>query len=606
MRPRLRLSVALVACTALVAAACGGEVAEPDGAGTAAAQASEPIPDAEPDDSAAVPAPSEDTPTDELAEDTPSDEPSEDTQTGDSAAGPAPAEDTTTDEPSGDTPTDDTGQATGDQPAAGQIDDPDAEPEGPPPNVYDDPRDGIFDEFQATMDRGDHPFMQIDAFCEAHDPAPDRVATDRGIGADSISLVHLRQKLEDLAAIGFGVDVGDTAEMFETFVAVVNEQCGGVRGRLIELRTIEVDVLSTTVDDDNNAACIKAIEDYEGVILVNSSGFRGSANLCIAEAHETAFVAVQSQTAEFMERAQDRLITTSTVAEEQLRWMVLDLVAQGRLDGRTVGVAVEDTPGHYEAVETGLVQVLRDNGVDVAVFDVIGCGGGNVCAEGSVESVQRLRSEGVDVFFNVLNIISAPLFLTEMLNQGFQPGDVQFYASDFGSQSTEIVASMIVRFGGAAAGDLYNGARIIDFRNTGAYRLEGYQPSAFDEMCNDTHGANSASGANHEADDRDDANERYGMTATVCEIMRIALRGIYDAGDNPTRADIYASLASLGPIDSNGMHPASLRPGKTRAPDVIHNLVFEYPCTKPHPFPVPDHDHGICLYPIDEYRPTPS
>ena len=591
MRPLLRLWVALVACTALVAAACGGEVAEPDGAGAPAARVSEPIGDTEPDSSAAAPAPGEDAQTGEP---------------GDSAAAPAPGEDAQTGEPGGDTSTGGADQAAGDDPAAGESDDPAAGPEGPSPNIYDDPRDGIFDEFQATMDRGDHPFMQIDAFCEAHGPAPDRMATDKGIGADSVSLVHLRQKLEDLAGIGFGVDVGDTAEMFETFAAVVNEQCGGVRGRLIELRTIDVDVLSSTIDEDNNAACIKAIEDYDGVILVNSTGFQGSASLCIAEEHETAFVAVQGQTAEFMERGQDRLITTSGVPEEQLRWLVLDLVAQGRLDGRTVGVAVQDSPGHYEAVETGLVQVLRDNGVDVAVFDVIGCGGSNVCAEGSVESVQRLRSEGVDVFFNVLNAISAPLYLTEMLNQGFQPGDVQFYASDFGAQATEIVASKIVQFGGEAAGDLYNGARIIDFRNTGAYRLEGYQPSAFNEMCNDTYGANSASGANHEADDRSDGNERYGMTAIVCEIMRIVLRAIYDAGDNPTRADVYASLASLGPIDSNGMQPASLRPGKTRAPDAIHNLAFEYPCTKPHPFPVPGYDHGICLYPIDDYRPTPS
>ena len=212
----------------------------------------------------------------------------------------------------------------------------------------------------------------------------------------------------------------------------------------------------------------------------------------------------------------------------------------------------------------------------------------------------------MDVFFNLLNAISAPLYITEMVNQGFEPGDVQFYASDFGAQSTEIVASKIVQFGGESAGDLYNGAVIIDFRDTGSYRLEGYDPPAFAEMCNDTYGANSPSGANHEWADRDDPNERYGMTATVCEVMRIALRAIYDAGDNPTRADVYASLASLGPIDSNGMYPASLRPGKTRAPDVIHNLVFEFPCTKPYPFPVPGLDEGICLYPIDEYRPAPS
>ncbi|MCY4422969.1 MAG: hypothetical protein OXC06_07865 [Acidimicrobiaceae bacterium] len=565
MTARLRSLLNVVVALAFVAAACGGEVADSDDTGVAAPTTRSPAADG-----AEAPEP---------------DEPDGERE--------APA----TTEPEDDTA--DTGGRPTTEPA-------DEEPSGPAPNIYDDPRDGIFDEFQATMDRGDHPFMQIDRFCVAHDPAPGREATDKGIEADSVSVVHIRSKLEQLMDIGFGIDVGDTTEMFETFAAVVNEQCGGVRGRMIDLHTVDVGVLTATVDEDNNAACIEAIEDHDAVVVVNSSSFRGSASLCIVEQHETAFVSVQSQSAQFMERGEDRLITVSTVAEEQLSWMVLDLIAAGRLDGRTVGVAVEDTPGHYEAVEAGLVQTLIDGGVDVAVFDVIGCGGSNVCLEGTVESVQRLRLEGVDVFFNLLNVISAPLYLAEMVVQGFEPGDVQFYASDFESQATELVASKIVQVGGAAVGDLYNGAIISDFRDTGAYRVEGFEPRAFDEMCNDTYGAHSPSGANHEAHERADGNERYGMTATVCELMRITLRGIHDAGDNPARADIYASLASLGPVDSSGMYPASLRPGKTRTPDVIHNLVFEFPCTKPSPFPVPGHDHGICLYPIDEYRPVPS
>ena len=35
-------------------------------------------------------------------------------------------------------------------------------------------------------------------------------------------------------------------------------------------------------------------------------------------------------------------------------------------------------------------------------------------------------------------------------------------------------------------------------------------------------------------------------------------------------------------------------------------LVFEFPCTKPYPFQVPGVEDGICMYPIDEYRPAPS
>ena len=513
-------------------------------------------------------------------------------------AEPEPADDTDDTPAEDEAPADDAG-ATDDAPAEPE------EPAGPPPNIYEDPRGGIFAEYQASMDRGDHPFMQVDQFCVAHEPAADRVATDSGIEADSISLVHMRAQLENLALFGFATDVGDPREMFETFAAVVNEQCGGVRGRMIQLHTIEYDPVNPEVEAEMNAGCIQAIEDLNGVVLLNTSGFQGSATLCIVEDHETAFITVQPMSDEFMRRGEDRLVITTLTAEESLRWLALDLVQQGALDGKTIGVAAPTTPGQFEAVETGLVQTLRDNGANVAVFDTIGCDG-RMCTEGVSESVTNLRNAGVDVFFNVLNTLSAPGYIQEMVNQGFQPGDVQFYASDFNSQATELVSSKIAVFGGAEAGALYNGAIILDSRDTGGYRLEGYQTKAFNEMCNDTYGANSPSGANHESEDRYDGNSRYGMAVSVCEIMRMALRAIYDAGDNPTRADIYEALANLGPVDSNEMHPSSIRPGKTRLPDVIHNLVFEVPCTKPYPFPVDGLEGGVCLYPINEYRPTPD
>ena len=591
MTARARLALAVVACFGLLAAACGGEVTEPaDDAGAAATTTQAPDTAPEPDE----PADAAEAPDDEPAAAEPDDEPA--TTTTEAAAT------VSDDEPAG------SDDASSDETAADEPDEPEApaEPEGPPPNIYEDPRGGIFAEYQAGMDRGDHPFMQVDQFCVAHEPAADRVATDTGIEADSISIVHLRTRLEDLVDIGFGTDVGDPAEMFDTYVAVVNEQCGGIRGRMIDLHTIELPVFGDTVDEERNAACIQAIEDLDGVVLVNSSGFGGSATLCIVEQHETAFISSLSPPLEFMQRSEDRLIVSTAAAEEALSWLALDLIARGELDGKTVGVVAPDTPGEVEAVEGGLVDVLRDNGVNVAVFSVIGCMGGTVCAEGNVDSAQQMRAAGIDVFFNTLNVISAPLYISELLNQGFGPGDIQFYASDFNSQAAEIVVSKIVQFGGVAAGELYNGAVILDSRDTGAYRLEGYETKPFNEMCNDTYGANSPSGTNHEAEDRFEGNSRYGMTSSVCMKMRILLRGLYDAGDNPTRADIYEALANLGPVDSNEMYPSSIRPGKTRTPDVIHNLVFEFPCTQPHPFPIEGFDQGICLYPIDEYRPTPS
>ena len=574
MAARLRIGLVLLLAVALLAAACGGEVTDSDDGNSGAPAAATPDETAttQPDDTSATP--------DETTT----------TQPDDTSATP---DETTTTEP------DDT-SATPDETATTE---PDAEPEGPPPNIYDDPRDGVFDEFQATFDRADHPFMQLDAFCHAHAPAPDRVAADAGIEADSISLVHLRSKLEDFEKIGFGVPVGNVAEMFDTFAAVVNEQCGGVRGRMIELHTIDLVVLGGTVDEERNAACVHGIEDLDGVIMLNSSGFQGSANLCIVEENETAFISTQGQSEEFMQRGQDRLISLSPTLEESLRWLALDLVQRGELDGKTIGVAAPDTPGQYEAVKAGLVDVLESNGIEVAVFDVIGCGGGTICFDGVIPSVQRMRDANIDVFFNVLNVVSWPSYIGEMANQGFEPGDVQFYASDFNSQAGELVASKVVASGGAKSGALYNGTRIIDEADTGHYRLEGYEPPVFNEMCNDTYGANSESGANHESAERLDGSgsSAYGMTVSVCLIMRTALRALYDAGDNPTRADVNAALASLGPVDANEMLPSTLAPGKTQMPDVIHTLQFEYPCAKQAPFG----KEQICIYPIDEYRPAP-
>ena len=566
----------MLVCAALVAAACGGEVTDSAPVPDTEAQAVEPeleTAESEPDAAEAE---------SEVAAAEPEAESELDTTE------PASEPDTAEPEP----------EAAASEPESAA---PEPEPEAAPANIYDDPRDGIFDEFQATMDRGDHPFMQLDAFCHAHDPAPDRVATDPGIGADSISLAHIRSRLEDLVAYGFASAVGDVAEMFDTFAAVVNEQCGGVRGRLIEMHTFEIAVAGDTVDQEGNAACIEATEDHHAVIVLGTSGFPGSGALCVVDAHETALITGSTMPEEFMRRGEDRLISLDPTAEDQLTWLALDLIQQGDLDGRTVGVIAPDTPGDFEPIEAGLVDVLEANGVEVAVFDQIGCQGGSFCTVGMQETVQRMLASGVDVVFNMLNAVSLPGFVTEMVNQGYEPGEVQFYGSEFNSAGVEIVASKVVAFGGEASGRLYNGAVIQSVLDTGSYRFDDYQLRPFNEMCNDTYGANSPSGANHESEDRTAGVEAYGMVGLVCEVMRNALRAIYDAGDNPTRADIYATLASLGPVDSLDMIPASIQPGKTAVPDAIHYNVFEYPCEQRAPFGA----ENICVYPITDYRPPP-
>ncbi|NDH24597.1 MAG: hypothetical protein EBY49_11805, partial [Actinobacteria bacterium] len=247
------------------------------------------------------------------------------------------------------------------------------------PNTYDDPRGGIFAEFQAGFDRGDHPFTQLDAFCVAHDAAADPQATEDGIEADSISIVHIKSKLEDAIDIGFGIPVGDMNEMFRVYVEYLNEECGGIRGREVVLETIEVSLFGPTTETERNEACLRATEDLNAVMIVNSSGFQGAATVCIVEAKETIFISTQGQPQDFMDRGEGRLVSLANTNSESLEFAVARFLDSGVLTADSiVGVASPDTPGQPETVEESLVAPLEAAGVEV-VYDVIGCNGSTIC-----------------------------------------------------------------------------------------------------------------------------------------------------------------------------------------------------------------------------------
>lgn len=467
---------------------------------------------------------------------------------------------------------------------------------------YQDPRGGFFQEFQNEFDRC-HPFQSLDAFCLPHDVPEEREATDDGITADSISIVHLRTKLEDLANFGFFTPVGDPTKMFETYVWYVNNVCGGVNGRMLDLSLVEVPGNAPDLDALRNAACIGATEDRDAVIVLNSSGFQGSASLCLVEDHYSAFISTQGQRQEWVDRGEGRLVTLSPTLDESARFLVQRLLQTGELEGKTIGVVVPDTPGLQEAAKAGLVDTLEEADLEVAVFDVLGCGGGSTCIDGMSESVSNMIDNDVDVLFPGLNVLSLPQYLAEMVRQGFEPGDITFYNSDFNSQAGNLVTSKIVEFGQAPAGELYNGTIIVDDADTAAFMRPDYEETPFTKMCHDTYVEHHENvPGNEELDDpphdpRDpDQNSPYGMVATVCTEMRIALRAIYDAGPNPTREDIFSKLETLGAIDSNNMLPFSIRPGKPQASDAVHTTRFSYPCEAEERFAT---GAGTCIVDIE-------
>ena len=468
---------------------------------------------------------------------------------------------------------------------------------GPPPNFHNDPRGGIFVDFQRGFDR-DHPFASLDAFCLPHDaPAEARRATGAGIEADTITFVHMRTQFEELVNLGFGVDIGDPTDMFDTFTRIVNERCGGVWGRQIDLRLIEVAALGgggQDIDTLRNAACIEATEGHDAVLVMNTTTFAGTAQLCITEEHDSVLIGHEALPEEYVRRGGGRLLTTATTLEEILSALANYVVDTGALEGRRAGIVAPNTPGEAEAVEGSLLAVLEAAGVDVPTFDVIDCRGTSICTGGMAESVQRLIEEGVDVLFPTLNAISLPAYINEMVTQGIAPGEMQFYNSDFNSQGNEVVAGLIVTFGGAAAAELYDGTVLLVHTDQGRFRDPDWNPGTFDEMCMREYRENSPLGEDYDPRDPVETN-KYGTLGLICSVYRVALRALYDAGPNPTRADIFGALENLGPVDMAGMLPGSLDPGKWTMGDSLQPVTFRYPC----PFEGLGTSSDICLVPSD-------
>ena len=113
-------------------------------------------------------------------------------------------------------------------------------------------------------------------------------------------------------------------------------------------------------------------------------------------------------------------------------------------------------------------------------------------------------------------------------------------------------------------------------------------------MCMREYRENSPLGEDYDPRNPAETN-KHGMVGLVCSIYRVALRGLYDAGSNPSRADVFAALENLGPVDLVSMLPGSLAPGKWTMGDSVQPVTFRYPC----PFEGLGTSVNICMVPSD-------
>ena len=184
----------------------------------------------------------------------------------------------------------------------------------------------------------------------------------------------------------------------------------------------------------------------------------------------------------------------------------------------------------------GLLDTLEELGHEPTRVDALGCGGGNSCSTGVIESVQGMVGDGVDVMFPLLNVINLPAYIGEMVTQGVQPGQIQFYQSGYNAQNGDLVSSKVVavqRRGRGQGLQRHDDRRGRRHRRVPSARLRAQRVRR--DVQPRVPGARAAT--TYTPTDPE-TNSAYGATIGMCTFIRTIARAVEAAGPNPTREDL--------------------------------------------------------------------
>jgi hypothetical protein len=417
-------------------------------------------------------------------------------------------------------------------------------------------------------------------FCspEPSDEAAVPVTGVRGITDDSIALGVIIVDLGQLVDLGFAVDIGPTKAYWETFVAAINEDCGGVYGRQLVPTYYEIGAINNA---ERGQACIDATERDRNFVIGNSNGFTGDAILCVVEANTTPLILTNGASTDYYERSQGRLYTTGMSFSRLLRGMAQVADAEGLLqEDDVIGIVQGDTPGQPESVAEFVAELTElGYGDQIAVNATIPCNGTSSCTDGIGLVVEEMLDADVTVVFNTMNVVSAPPFTNEAAVQG---AEWRYIASGFNSMGGDLTNSKFVdtELGGPA----HDGTFIIDGAAAGDFRSATDIP-AFNAMCNDVWVERGG-----EAFDYFDPaeNTKYGAVASACSVVRIIYQALVAMGPEPDPDAFVEAWSNLGPVNLSNEVPASITPGSPDATDAVRVHQWSADC--------------VCVTPVDGWE----
>ena len=95
----------------------------------------------------------------------------------------------------------------------------------------------------------------------------------------------------------------------------------------------------------------------------SGSGWGGQGGAaCVTDAHDTIYLTTYNVTQEDIAGADNRLYSTTVSSADGLEYLARTLDEQGALDGKTIGIVMQDSPGDPDIVQQGLIDTLEELG----------------------------------------------------------------------------------------------------------------------------------------------------------------------------------------------------------------------------------------------------
>ncbi len=387
-----------------------------------------------------------------------------------------------------------------------------------------------------------------------------RIASDRGVTTDAVTVGFMLQNPAGLSGTGFSTGQRDDGDKYVRALADWASRNGGVDGRRIVPVLRYTDPTSV---EDQAAACRAMVDDAKAFGVVDVAAMLDTASLdCLTNTSkgDTPFVHSVMWSRDWQKRSGGNEVSYQAAVDRISVTWARDLGAMRWFpQGATVGILGDKCPATEPTILNVLAPALEANGAGNVVVGDHDCNLSAVVGEPS-NIATRFRLAHVTHVLVVSNFAAAQIFMNAADSQNYHP---KYSTSDWFLNTSDPTAANFPP-------DQFNGA--IGIASLGSMlRPSGKTPYDGWQLCSQI--AQDAGLAPIPPDGAASA-ELLGL----CDNFMLFRDALDLAGPNPTRARWRAAIPALGQRVSAVFGPSRFGPGKLTGSDTVHTVQWQQGC----------------------------